>query len=930
LLKIIKLNVIISISEKQSANPNKRKSDEIIPDDENVFKSPQPPKKQRPSKSPLNPQTSLSQSLLEGLEDVPLTQTSDYAKDLSHHDRDIIEDIIRNLETCSQYIQLRHEVPMESLNDTLDDLFNNASVAVESKEAEKEKVHEYHDILEDDCDLLLDIDEESLKKSSLETRPALVRPKLLPVSSGGCFRELGSFFGLTKKHKDFILATKNIKQLYDWQEECLNLRAIHDRSNLIYALPTSGGKTLVAEIAMLREIVLRKKNVIFVLPYVSIVQEKVQDLMPFALEFDFLVEEYCAGKGSIPPQKRRKKNSIYICTIEKSQILFDSLYEGGRLDEIGLIVVDELHMVGDENRGYSLEMLLAKVNFQKDVKIQIIGMSATISNLLEIARFLNADVYTRDFRPVELKEYVKIGSEVLAIDGKAQSLIEAFKYERNVGDDYDSVMKKRDPDHIAGLVMEVCPKFSCLIFCATKVNCENVATLVSSLMPLECKRVKREEKKALIEAIRADSNGQICPVLAKTLPYGVAYHHSGLTTDERKHIEEAYRLGIICLICCTSTLAAGVNLPAKRVIIRSPYVGQHFLTLTRYKQMVGRAGRAGKSETGESILICSTRDYPKLTNLFCSKMDETVSGFVNNLSGKFMRTVVLNLIGTKIATNIDRLADFFEFTLVNVQINRLNKTLREMIITSCKELIDDGALIYTSVSSGLRNFSFKVVIGTDEIDVYPDDLLGVSKLGKAAVNAGMCLEDAQKIEKDLKKAHESLVLSQELHLLFIVVPSENVDAIKPDYSIFNTAVMRLESTMGRTAQTVGITESLAMKLVTRPGQLKDNEVELVKRFYIALILFELWKGKDIYEVAIRFKVNRGLVYGLMSSASSKAYSIFKFCEMYEEFWLFKEVLEKFSKRLNYCCSAELLPLMELPAVKIVSSFLAQPIFKRQL
>jgi POLQ-like helicase len=121
----------------------------------------------------------------------------------------------------------------------------------------------------------------------------------------------------------------------------LNLRAIHDRSNLIYALPTSGGKTLVAEIVMTREVVLRKKNVIFVLPYVSIVQEKVQDLMPFALEFDFLVEEYCAGKGK---KNTRKKNTIYICTIEKSQILFDSLYENGRLGEIGLIVVDELHM----------------------------------------------------------------------------------------------------------------------------------------------------------------------------------------------------------------------------------------------------------------------------------------------------------------------------------------------------------------------------------------------------------------------------------------------------------------------------------------------------------------------------------------------------------------------------------------------------------
>lgn len=76
--------------------------------------------------------------------------------------------------------------------------------------------------------------------------------------------------------------------------------------------------------------------------------------------------------------------------------------------------------------------------------------------------------------------------------------------------------------------------------------------------------LRQPEKAVLLRELRASGSGSACPVLRRTVPYGLAYHHSGLTSEERKLVEEAYSNGVLCLLTCTSTLAAGVNLPARR------------------------------------------------------------------------------------------------------------------------------------------------------------------------------------------------------------------------------------------------------------------------------------------------------------------------------------------------------------------------------
>ncbi|XP_063635617.1 helicase POLQ-like [Cydia splendana] len=700
-----------------------------------------------------------------------------------------------------------------------------------------------------------------------------------------------NFYGLPVKTKSFFKSYRNIEKFYDWQEECLNLDAIRERRNLIYALPTSGGKTLVAEVLMLREVLNNKKNVLFILPFVAIVQEKIWALSPFAVNLDFLVEEYAAGKGNIPPKKRRSKHSIYIATIEKGLALVRSLIELGRLSEIGLMVVDELHLIGEAGRGATLETLLSTVLFANQ-GIQIVGMSATIGNLPEVARFLRADIFQRDFRPVTLDEYVKLGSTLYKISAGGEA-----EPERELNFNYTSAASTLDPDCVGGLVSEVVPSSSCLVFCPTKRNCENVANLLCKLQRKEMALHRTAERQSLEAALKAEG---AAPALARSVRYGVAYHHSGLASDERTLLEQAFRSGVISVVCCTSTLAAGVNLPARRVIIRAPRVGRGFLALGAYRQMCGRAGRAGVTDTGESIIICSAADWPELQSVLRNGLPPVVSCLTDACCGLVLSGVALQLADTR--------SELRELLKTTFMATSSEVDIKKICDDSIRSLIQTGAL---DVGQHKSNDESHTAAG--QRIVYSDSKLTVSKLGRAAIKGCMELSVAKQMLQDLESASRGLVLMGSLHLLYLVTPHDAA-GVRPDYRHYYSLYCNLDEDAVQTAKILGITEMNAIRMMT--GKPITNVSEKVLcRFYVALMLYDLWKQAPFHAVADKYCVSRGIVQTVMASAAALASSATRFCEELEHLWTFRALFSELSPRLAHCAAPELSQLMELPAVK---------------
>ncbi|XP_026640887.1 helicase POLQ-like isoform X2 [Microtus ochrogaster] len=627
--------------------------------------------------------------------------------------------------------------------------------------------------------------------------------------------DLGPFYSLPSKVRDLYAQLKGIKKLYDWQHTCLTLSSVQKRKNLIYSLPTSGGKTLVAEILMLQELLCRQKDVLMILPYVAIVQEKIASLSSFGVELGFFVEEYAGSKGKFPPTKRREKRSLYIATIEKGHSLVNALIETGRISSLGLVVVDELHMIGEGSRGAILEMTLAKVLYTSTTT-QIIGMSATLNNVQDLQEFLKAEYYSSQFRPVELKEYLKVNDAIYEVDSGAEN---GMTFSRLLNYKYSDALKKMDPDHLVALVTEVIPNYSCLVFCPSKKNCENVAEM-------------------------------LCKFLSK-------------------------------------------------VILRAPYVAREFLRRNQYKQMIGRAGRAGIDTVGESILLLQEKDKQQVLELVNGPLENCYSHLVEELT-RGIQTLFLSLISLKIATSLGDLYQFMNGTFFGVQQKLLlkEKSLWEITVESLSYLTEKGLLRRDSCGA------------SEEAQCC----FHITKLGHASFKGAIDLAYCDILYRDLKKGLEGLVLESLLHLVYLTTPYDLAAQSEPDWMVYFRQFSQLSPAEQNVAALLGVSESFIGKKASGQAIRKKVDKNIVNRLYLSFVLYSLLKETNVWSVSEKFNMPRGHVQSLLTGAASFSSSVLHFCEELEEFWVYRALLVELTKKLTYCVKAELIPLMEVTGV----------------
>ena len=520
------------------------------------------------------------------------------------------------------------------------------------------------------------------------------------------------------------LHERGITELYPPQAAAVEA-GVCEGESVVAAMPTASGKTLVAQLAL----VTADGPGLYVCPLRALAREKYEtfaslpdvDVGISTGDFDASAEEL-AG------------HDLVVATAEK----VDSAIRNGAtwVDDLACVVVDEVHLLDAERRGPTLEVTLATLQ-RRNPGVQVVALSATVDNPEAIADWLDATLVESDWRPVSLRTGVCVGDSVTFDDGTETAVdvpASTARAETPSGADSTEDVLSIEADAAvdetsitAALVAEtVAAGGQCLAFVRSRAEAAQLAERLAADDLAETMGIESVAATAA-DAVR-DVDGTVTGrTLAECVQSGVAFHHAGLRSGHRAAVERAFRDREIACLCATPTLAAGVNVPARRVVVRDQrrYTGSsmEWLPTLEVHQMCGRAGRPGLDPHGEAILVGEASSRDALVDRYVEGDPEAVESTLTEPAS--LRTHVLSGIATGFAATEAEILDVFEGTFYAREtgaggladdVAEAVDDLVEMGLVRRAGGVDDYRLVATSIGETTSKQYVRPETGTTLVD----------------------------------------------------------------------------------------------------------------------------------------------------------------------------------------------------------------------
>jgi helicase len=446
-----------------------------------------------------------------------------------------------------------------------------------------------------------------------------------------------------------------IESLYPPQAEAVEA-GVTEGANLVASVPTASGKTLVAELAMLASIA-RGGKALYIVPLRALASEKAEEFEQFE---DHGVSVGVSTGNYESDGEWLADQDIIVATSEK----VDSLVRNDApwIDDLACVVADEVHLVDDGQRGPTLEVTLAKLR-QLNPDLQTVALSATIGNADSLADWLDAELVDSDWRPIDLQKGVHYGQALHLEDGSQQRLQVRNNEKQTAAIVRDTLADDVDED---GNVVE--EGGSSLVFVNSRRNAEAAARRLASTVESYLDDEEQRRLADIAAEIRDVSDTETSDDLADAVEKGAAFHHAGCASRHRSLVEDAFRDRLLKVVSATPTLAAGVNTPSRRVVVRDwrRYSGEaggmQPLSVLEVHQMMGRAGRPGLDPYGEAVLIANSHD--ELDELFERYVWADPEPVRSKLAAEpALRTHLLATVASGFASSREGILEFLERTL---------------------------------------------------------------------------------------------------------------------------------------------------------------------------------------------------------------------------------------------------------------------------